>query len=148
MLIGREKTVSSLKRLFPKVFLGIWLVLKLFAESKIIAVGHLSMALYQVEIIRAPRSKILTVSEKESLWELKKMLNRWAATVRRLQFRVFSSDFAFGNLPLKAGIVRWQTNCLQEIAEYESTPTVYLCLQISLNKKQISFTCWSCIRIT
>lgn len=80
------------------------------------------------------------------------MLNRWAATVRHLQFRVFSSGFAFGNLPLKAGIVRWQTNCLQEIAEYESTPTVYLCLQIhsllkkrvqqiSLNKKQISFTC-------
>lgn len=80
------------------------------------------------------------------------MLNRWATTVRHLQFRVFSSVFAFGNLPLKADTVRWQTNCLQEIAEYESTPTLDLCLrihgllkkrvqQISLNKKQISFTC-------
>lgn len=79
------------------------------------------------------------------------MLNRWATTVRHLHFRVFSSVFAFGNLPLKADTVRWQTNCLQEIAEYESIPTLDLCLrihgllkkrvqQISLNKKQISFT--------
>ena len=113
MLIGREKRVNSLKKLFPKVFLGIWLVLKLFADSKIIAVGHLSMGLYQVEMIRAPHSKILIVSEKESFRELKGMLNRWAATVSHLRLRVFSSVFAFGNLPLKAGIVRWQTNCLQ-----------------------------------
>lgn len=38
-----------------------------------------------------PQRPIIIVSEKESFQELKKMLNRWAATVEHLPFRDFPS---------------------------------------------------------
>ena len=96
------------------------------------------MGLHQAEISRIPWNKTPVVSEKEIFSRAKKkkkkkkkkMLIRLVATgISSLELFLYLV-FIIRNPPLEVAVVRCEAICLQEVADYESTFSLYLCLEI------------------
>lgn len=135
MLKVERKRVGSLKRLF--------FLLKYFWVSGFFSSYLLAQKIFcglfkawdstKLKLVGFHEIKLLLFLKRKSFQELKKkkkMLIRLVATgISSLELFLYLV-FIIRNPPLEVAVVRCEAICLQEVADYESTFSLYLCLEI------------------